>query len=133
MNVNSMQIMTQLACDWVQRCFGSDVLSNKQERAMRLLEEAIELAQSVGVPLEKVRALEVLVYDRPVGNETREMGSVLLTAVVMCRTLGYTNPADLLLSELRRVLDTDVAKFRRRWQEKIDAGVAVAREPEVEF
>jgi len=130
--MDNMATMTQLACDWVQRCFGADVLLNRQERALRLLEETLELAQSVGVPPSDVRTLVDYVYSRPPGMETREIGSVLLTAAVMCRVLGWSDPTDLLLSELRRVLDTDVDKFKRRWREKIEAGVAFA-EPEMEF
>ena len=122
--MNKMEIITRLACDWVQRCFGDNVLNNKQERALRLMEETIELAQSVGVSLDKVYALGTHVYARPRGDPNREIGSVLLTAVVMSRTLGWNDPTNPLLAELRRVLDTDVDKFKKRWQEKIEDGVA---------
>jgi hypothetical protein len=42
----------------------------------------------------------------------------------MSRTLGWNDPTNPLLAELRRVLDTDTDKFKKRWQEKIEAGVA---------
>jgi hypothetical protein len=75
------------------------------------------------VPLDKVSTLSHYVYARAPGIEAREMGSVLLTAVVMSRVIGWNDPSELLFLELRRVLNIDANKFKRRWQEKIDAGV----------
>ena len=56
--------VTTEVVDWVVDTLGSKYM-NKEERAMRLLEEAIECFQSAGLPAEKAHLLVGMVYDKP--------------------------------------------------------------------
>lgn len=115
------------AAAWVESRFGREVLMNRQERARRLVEEAIELAQA-----EKVDSLEVLkiaarVYDRPPGEPRQEFGGVLLTALAysyaaQCRT------TDVALDEIVRVERVPAEISRAKHNAKAAAGTAIPSE-----
>ena len=51
--------------EWGTRCFGAEHMADPKVRALRLLEEAIEFAQSVGAPDDQCRDLIDYVYSRP--------------------------------------------------------------------
>jgi hypothetical protein len=88
---------------WALRCFG-DIALSPEERAKRLLEEAIEVFQAVGIPEREAARLVRRVYDRPLGiSADREE-----------------------LRELNRVLALPESHFTKRQQEKADAGVGAA-------
>ena len=44
-----LQYLISIANDWATRCFGDEQMRDPLTRAIRLVEEAAELAQSVGV------------------------------------------------------------------------------------
>ena len=60
-----MSILSRLACEWAVRAFGLDHVANIPTRALRILEEAVELCQAVGVPQDKVDLCTDTVYKRP--------------------------------------------------------------------
>lgn len=70
--------------DWVIECMGQEVLMNKQERAYRFVEEAMELAQACGVSESEVLQLAYYVFDRPTGEVALEVGGVMNTLAAMC-------------------------------------------------
>lgn len=95
------------------------------ERVTRLLEEAIELAQSEGLLLDDARRLMEHVYQKPPGDAFQEVGGVGITLLVYCGSRGFS--ADRAeLSELVRVLGRDPQHFRDRQNAKAAAGVAEA-------
>jgi len=57
--------------------------------SMRLLEEALELAQAEKIALREIGHIIDQVYRKPPGDPTKEFGGVLVTAT------GYTNQAGL--------------------------------------
>jgi hypothetical protein len=69
---------------WMQACFGADISADRLERGDRLVEEVLELLQSVGYPPERVVALLAYVWDRPAGDPQQEVGGVMVTLAAFC-------------------------------------------------
>ena len=117
----------QAVFQWARETFG-EAASTPSERALRLLEEAIELAQAEGVALDRVTAVAEHVYLKPAGQPEQEAGGVGLTLLAYCESRGFS--ADGAEErELERVLAIDPAHFRERHNRKADVGIA-ARAPE---
>ena len=75
----------QLRCrDWLVHTFGEPTAENLPERTHRFVEEAIELAQSVGCSKGDVLTLVDYVYSRPEGERYQEAGGVMLTLASLC-------------------------------------------------
>ncbi len=109
---------------WVRSRFGESVLTNRQERAARILEEAHELAQAEGVPFMQVVLISQRTYSRPVGDPDNEAAGVRLTLE------GWGVAADRDVDELaRREMDRleklDPEVSRRKHADKARAGTAM--------
>jgi hypothetical protein len=113
--------------DWVVRCWGERVLHNHAERGGRLFEEASELAQAVGLPLEKAMTILVYTYGRPAGDPHQEIGGVGVTLLALCASLSLSAD-EAEATEVARVLAKPIEHFRRRHAEKEAAGVMVTRQ-----
>lgn len=107
--------------EWGRRCFGDDHMSDTKLRALRLLEEAIEFSQAVGVPIEQAARLVNYVYTRPVGNPEQELGGVGVCALAAAGALGVST-AQVLLTEIDRVESKSPEHFAARNKAKCDAG-----------
>lgn len=59
------------------------------ERAARFFEESNETCQSFGMTREEAHALVDYTYDRPMGDQKKEIGSVSLTLTSLCVVAGY--------------------------------------------
>lgn len=70
--------------DWMLRCFGREIMNDKQERNFRFLEEALELVQACGCTCEEAQALVLYVYSRDVGEKHQEVGGVMVTLAALC-------------------------------------------------
>jgi len=103
----------RLVRTWTEKCFGTPTLE-PIERGRRLLEEAIELAQSVNVPAEQARQLVDYVYGRPVGEPSQEVGGVMITLAILCNGLGI-NFGEEALRELTRI---DTPELIRKIRDK---------------
>jgi len=69
--------------EWVISRIGVEHM-NPRERAMRLLEEAIELAQAEGVSEGQVTAQARHVFNRPAGDPESEAGGVAVCLLAWC-------------------------------------------------
>lgn len=118
MNKALMRIVT----DWGIRAFGRDHMINAQVRALRLVEEAAELAQALDVPQAQLEKLINLVYARPKGDYRQELGGVLVCLAVLCEAMG-DDPDAAFEAEVRRVLAKPPEHFAKRNQEKLDLGL----------
>lgn len=114
------QVQKQIE-EWVTLCFGADQLNEPKVRAMRLVEEAIEFAQAVGVPVDKCHQLSEYVYGRPPGEAAQELGGVALTAIAAASSLKLQFGA-ALLDEVQRVTSKPPEHFAARNQVKREAG-----------
>lgn len=119
--------LTDIIHDWGIRAFGEANFNSPQERAVRLLEEAAELVQSEGITPDLALKVVHSVFDRPRGDPMHEAGGVLLTMAAYLRTRGW-HPHNILLMEVRRVLEIPIEKFRQRNREKIKADLTKVRD-----
>ena len=114
---------------WVESTFGRSSLTNLEERVTRVLEEAVELAQSEGLSEEKAKDLVQYVYSRPKGDPAQEAAGVSICVLAYCWAKGFS--AEVLEEvELERVLAIPASLFRLRHDRKIVAGVSAPREKE---
>jgi hypothetical protein len=108
---------------WMTATFGEETRAI-EERALRFVEEAVELAQAVGLPLHRFMDVLCHVYGKPPGDAAREAGAVGVTLLGLCAVLGVSAESEEK-TEVARVLAVDPEEFRRRHATKIEAGVAV--------
>jgi len=112
---------------WVEDTFGSEVME-PVERATRVLEETLELAQAAGVPGTDVLRLFRRVYDRPIGALRQEVGGVGVTLLAFCESVGID--ADQAESdEFDRARGKPCDEMRARHQSKVEAGLAAPMGP----
>lgn len=107
--------------EWGRHVLGHDEMS-PQRRALRLVEEAMELAQVEGVPLHTIVAQAEHTYSRPVGERAKEAGGVFVTLLAYCESVTMS-AAYLLNKELERINSKPLADFRTRTAEKLKAGL----------
>lgn len=97
-----------------------------EERLERFFEEAVELAQALGMP--EARALKVLtyVYARPKGEGTKEAGATAVTLAMLAETMGISLH-DEEVREARRIMSKTKAHFQARHNAKLEALGSSAR------
>lgn len=110
---------------WVRSTFGDANLTDRTERATRVLEEAVELAQACGVGLGRCGAVMERVYGRPPGEPRLEAIGALFTVLMFCESQGV-DPLAGLLAEIERVEDPALReRIRRKHEEKVAAGIGL--------
>lgn len=108
-------------------CFGDKEVASVPQRGLRLLEEALELAQACGVSIDMVDKVKDHVYSRPVGVITQEIGGVGVTLLVLASAMNvYADECEE--AECIRLMEVPVEHFKARNKAKNDAGLIV---PEV--
>lgn len=111
------------AYNWCAECFGAASAGSPHERARRVLEEALELAQAAGVTPEDAAHQLANVYRRPAGDPAQEIGGLSLTLLTYAEAAGLSADA-CEVDELNRVLNKPTSYFAQRHAEKAAAGVA---------
>lgn len=71
---------------WSLECFGEN--TDKKQRVFRFLEEANELAQSLGCTAEQAHQLVDYTWGRPVGEPLQEVGGTMITLTMLCTYHG---------------------------------------------
>ncbi|AWN47205.1 hypothetical protein DK419_13485 [Methylobacterium terrae] len=97
---------------WLIACFGEEVARDKQERAHRFLEEALELVQAAGCTAHEAHQLVAYVYGRPAGEMAQEVGGVMTTLAAFCLAHGL-DMHEAGETELARIW-TKVEKIRAK-------------------
>ena len=104
--------------EWATHVFGLEVLKNIPERGLRVLEEALELAQACAVDRDTAHRLVDYVFDRPKSDIAQEIAGCLVTLLA----LGFASDVDIdeaFSAEFERINTPRVIeKIRRRQQEK---------------
>ena len=108
--------------DWVRLNFGDDAM-DRQERATRVLEEAIELAQAEGIRIGDVNLLTGHVYTKPAGEPSQEVGGIGVCLLAWAGAAGQ-ELWPIIETEIDRIHTKTADHFRARHQVKVDAGVA---------
>lgn len=107
---------------WIVKTFGKKV-AKPQERALRLVEEAVEAAQAVDVDVEIILATIRFVYEKPKGNIAQEIGGIGVTLLALAASLNIS-AHDEEGREAERVMKMDPEHFRKRHNIKAKAGIA---------
>jgi len=99
--------------EWALGAFGT-VASDPHERAMRFVEEALEVGQATGISLKDLEGLINRAYNRPVsGHPCREMAQAQLTLETLAERWGH---------DLSVAADEEFARLkslpREFWQER---------------
>ena len=110
-----------MACAWAGASFGEEHCMDTRMRAMRFIEEAIELAQAMGLEKEMIGKLADHIYGKEGGEIYQEIGGVGVTLLVLAQSVGLSADA-CEMGELRRVIAKGNAHFAERNKEKMDAG-----------
>ena len=127
MDISDLQLRVQR---WVYSTLGHESLHNGKERALRLSEEALELAQALEVPAETLHKLVDYVYSRPVGEVAQELGGCAVTLLAASTAAGV-NLAEALTTELDRIETPEVReRVRLRQAEKREALMTDEGNPE---
>lgn len=107
---------------WHRMVFGDrHMVNGAKVYSMRLMEEAMELAQAEGVTADQAMTILRQMFDKPAGEPAKEFGGVLVTAT------GYANFADRDIeatfeAEYERIQDSAVVervRFRNLHGDKI--------------
>lgn len=107
---------------WVEKCFGPEA-HNPKERALRFLEEALELAQAMGLGEGDVSRMRRYVWARPIGEVSQEIGGVMVTLYGLAEVMGISVETEEN-REIARVLHPAfVEKIRRKHALKVAAGI----------
>lgn len=120
--------LEQRVADWVRTRIGPMAM-HSGERAMRLLEEAAELAQAEGISEEMVMRQVGHVYGRPPGDPKQEAAGVAVTLLGWCASTGNTL-IDIAQSEIDRIESKPIEQIRGSLARKGEADLFVSM-PEV--
>lgn len=74
--------------EWVEACLGDPDAVPVEERVLKFVEEAMELAQAAGCPEGEARRLVGLVFSRPAGALRQEAGGTMTTFAALCLGTG---------------------------------------------
>ena len=123
---NPLADLSERIGQWIVKTFGLSNLTHRGERAMRIVEEAIEVAQAEGLPSTVVEAIVARVYSRPVGTRENEIAGLLLTVAAWQANTPSMIPAfgeaEKLLAHLE---GADPFLFRGKHLAKVEAGVGL--------
>jgi NTP pyrophosphatase (non-canonical NTP hydrolase) len=108
--------------EWAKAAFGEAEATDLVQRGMRLLEESIEAAQAVDMPIEMAHKLVDYVYGRPKGELGQELGGIGITLLCLAAAAGIS--ADQCEStEAERVLSKSLEFWKERNARKNAAGL----------
>lgn len=99
---------TSLTMAWSKLVFRDQVqVLTPRVRAMRLLEEALELAQAEDVFLSEALIIINQVYEKPRGDPRKELGGVLITAAAYAATREWLLE-NVFIEEFTRIMDPTI-------------------------
>jgi NTP pyrophosphatase (non-canonical NTP hydrolase) len=106
---------------WCCNAFDSEHATSLPQRGIRLLEEAVELAQAAGAERAMAHRLVDYVFDRPAGKIGQEIGGVSVTLLALANAAQLSADDEEQL-EISRILAKPVEHFTARNQVKNAAG-----------
>lgn len=107
--------------NWALRMFGERTRV-VHERALRVLEEATELAQAAGVNEDTARRMIDRVFFKPKGDVRDELGGVMVTTLAMAEAMNL-DADDLERNEIERVMAKPEADVRASQSSKCQMGL----------
>ena len=108
----------QQVAAWIRIALGEESAANGPERSLRLVEEAVELAQALGVGADEIHRLVDYVFKRPDGNAEREIAGCQVTLYGVASAIGV-DVEHAFAEELVRIHQPEVIeRVQRRQKEK---------------
>jgi hypothetical protein len=107
---------------WTQRAFSEAQAISLPQRALRLLEEAVEAFQSVGGDPAMAHRLVDYVFSRPIGVLHQELGGVSVCVLALAAAAGLSADVEEH-REVQRVLSKPISEFTQRNAAKNAAGL----------
>lgn len=107
---------------WAVEMFG-DIAMDRHERTLRFAEEAIELANAMGLTVHELQAITARVYGRPPGDIPRELGQCQMTLEVLAKALAIDLDQEAT-KEFYRVRSVPKDEWGRRHAAKVAIGIA---------
>lgn len=108
--------------DWTVDMFGDAANHSGVERGLRVLEEAAELAQSLGVTRMQASSVMTHVWSRQPGDPDRELPQVQITLEAAAEYLGL-HLGDQTDLEWGKLLKVSREKMRESHKRKLKAGI----------
>lgn len=99
------------------------VATNPRERAMRFVEEAVELAHACSIDEATMRAIVARVYARLPGEVPKEMGQALATLELLAKIVDV-DLDDEATREFYRVQSVPKEEWAKRHGAKVSLGIA---------
>jgi NTP pyrophosphatase (non-canonical NTP hydrolase) len=109
---------------WCCAAFGISEGMSIPQRAIRLLEEAAEVAQAAGVNEHLAHSLLYYVWSRPAGQLGQEIGGVGVTVLALAHAAGLSAEEEEK-REVARILSKPLSHFRERNKAKNDIGLTL--------
>lgn len=111
--------------EWTLTCFGPTIADDRLERRDRLVEETLELAQTLpAFTADRAHALVDYVFSRPVGVTEQEVGGVSVTLAALCSAEGI-DQSHWAETELARISAPEVVEKIRAKQASKPVGSAL--------
>lgn len=107
-----------------------DAAGVPKERALRLVEEALEAAQAVGVYPTQAHDLVHRVFYRPPGDIAQEIGGVGCCLLALAESVGLSAD-EAEVTELQRVKAASAENLRAKHIAKEQAGLTAKERPEL--
>lgn len=104
--------------DWVRTTFGEASANEPRERSLRMLEEACELTQAIGVSRHQAHLVVDYVYNRPAGSAPQEIAGTLITLLGTSAALDIDTEEAFLLEAGRIEKPEVLERCRKRQSEK---------------
>lgn len=114
---------------WVRKVYGAGLERNVEQNVLRVLEEALELGQAVGIGRSAVERLLDRVYasGKPPGEPRAEAADLLLCLWAYHNSADNPEPVQDLIDLLGRLDAADVAALQEKYDRKVAAGLAAPR------
>lgn len=105
------------AWNWAAQSFGDSHVMDLKVRTLRVLEEAIELYQSLEGDEATAHKLLAHIFTKPLGEPKKELGGLSVTMLVLATSLNTSLDACEVI-ELNRVLSKPLEHWRERNERK---------------
>lgn len=107
-----------LVTAWVRKVFTEKEATDVPERALRLAEEALELAQAVGVDAATLHRLVDYVMSRPAGKPAQEVAGTMVTLYAVAGAMGVDADSEFEKELVRIQTPEVIERCQRRQHEK---------------
>jgi hypothetical protein len=114
--------MQKSVSKWVNTRFGNECLLDRKERAMRVVEEAMELAQSVGLTYGDCITIAGHVFARPAGEVAQEHAGVMVSLLASATANGFLLE-DVTKVEIERIWAVPLETILEKQKMKNRAGI----------